>query len=299
VPKKARKPQDDSSRITRRDVIIGLIAAVVLAAVGVSVSMLVFGDLSRGDKSHGVDLPPPVGPETAERSAAADLLAEKSYADMTPEERDLLKSEITRAFANAQFRATSVIVPGIDVFRLEDRTRVSRQFRTGESPGGETVLVQTLTFYCDSPDGNISSYQYSVSPLGATSKATGLRKWGSPFEGTIYGLDWAQATDLGFKTVDGHRVHGFEMPFNSPYSERTMLSRTWFDVESARMILREQPDIGGDEATYTFDWRQPAPVVIPPDQPVAPCAEAFYNSAPSARPPDTPTAAAEAATPAP
>ena len=299
MPKKARKPQDDSSRITRRDVIIGLIAAVVLAAVGVSVSMFVFGDLSSGGKSNLVDLPTPAGPEPAERSAAADLLADKSYADMTPEERDLLKGEVTRAFANAQFRASSAYVPAIDIFRLDDRTRVSRQFKAGTSPGGEAVLVETLTFYCDSPDGNISSYQYVRSPLGATSKAAGLRKWGSPFEGTIYGLDWTQATDLGFRTIEGHRVHGFEMPFNSPYSERTTLSRTWFDVESARMILREQPDTGGDEATYKFDWRQPAPVVIPPDQPVAPCASAFYSGAPSARPPDMPTAAAETATPAP
>lgn len=299
MPKKTRKPQEDSSRITRRDVIIGLIAAAVLAAFGTGISMLVFGDLSRGDKSHGVDLPRPAGPEPPERSAAADLLADKSYADMTQEERDLLKSEITRAFANAQFRASNAYVPAIDVFRLDDRTRVSRQFRTGESPGGEVVLVQTLTFYCDSPDGNISSYQYTVSPLGATSRATALKKWGSPFEGSVYGLDWSQATDLGFRTVAGHRVHGFEMPFNSPYTQRTLASRSWFDVESARLILREQPDAGGDEASYTFDWRQPAPVVIPPDQPVAPCAEAFYSNAPSARPPDTPTAAAEAATPAP
>jgi len=41
-----------------------------------------------------------------------------------------------------------------------------------------------------------------------------------------------------------------------------------------------------------FDWRQPQPVVIPPGQPVAPCSEAFYNLAPSARP--SPSATPEA-----
>jgi hypothetical protein len=61
------------------------------------------------------------------------------------------------------------------------------------------------------------------------------------------------------------------------------------------MILREAPDTGGDDATYKFDWSVPAPVVMPEGQPPAPCAEAFYQSVPSARAADaTPVASATA-----
>jgi hypothetical protein len=307
VPKKTRNRPEQSGGITRRDVIIGLVAAVVLAAVGVTISMLILGPPDDG-KSALLDLPTPAAPEpTVEGNAAADLLANKSYDDMTQEERDTLKAAVTKAFDNAQFRASSLLVPAIDVFRIDGRTRASRQFKAASSPGGEAVVVETLTFYCDSPEGNINAFQYTVSPVGTSSKATVLKPFGAPFEGSLYGLDWSQAKDVGFRTVDGHRLHGFEMPFDSPSSGRTNTSRTWFDVDTARVILREQPDTGGDEATYTFDWSIPAPLVIPADQPVAPCSEAVFHRIPSARPAgtataqasSTPAADAAAATPAP
>ncbi len=208
---------------------------------------------------------------------------------MSAEEQDLVKAEIARAYANAVFRGTSDTVPAIDVYRIDGTTRVSRQFKDAELPDKHATM-QRLAFYCDAPDGGLDAYGYTVLPGNASSSSTSLSAHSQPFDGLISGLDWSQAKDLGFRTIAGHRTHGFEMPYLPPTMSTTVDSKSWFDVESARIIEREQEG----SATYTFDWSVAAPVEIPAGEPVAPCAEAFFASVPSARPPAAPAATATA-----
>jgi len=266
-------------------------AAIGLAVAGVViVFLLVFrsgnggsGATATPPASASLDIPSPIATQPATHSAAADVLANKTLDSMTAADLDLVKSEIARAYQNVIFRASSGLVPAIDIYRIDGHTRVSRQFNPGAAPNKD-VTVQTLVFYCDAPDGNIAAYGYNISPGDVRSASSSIKAHTQPFDALISGLDWSQAKDLGFRTIAGHRTHGFEMPFASPATGKTTTARDWFDVESARIIENEQPE-GGDQAAYTFDWSLLPPIEVPAGQPIASCADAFYASVPSARPP--------------
>lgn len=292
MAKKKRGTTDDQAKdsepiLPARFVLAVVVVAVVAGTAAFFIARSRSGGSSAtpsGDPSSvALAIPSPVAPEPASRSAAADLLANKTLDAMTAAERDLVKNEIANAFGGGAFRATSAIVPAIDIYRVDGATRVSRQFKAG-SPPGTGATVQSLVFYCDSPDGNIAAFGYTIAPGNVSSGGTTMKPHTQPFDALVSGLDWSQAKDLGFQTIAGHRTHGFEMPFTSPATGATIVSRDWFDVESARIVRREQAG-GDDTATYTFDWSVPAPVEIPAGQPVAACAEVFYNTVPSARPP--------------
>ncbi|TAK64067.1 MAG: hypothetical protein EPO22_06025 [Dehalococcoidia bacterium] len=259
------------------------LAVVVVAIVAGAAAFFIVrsrgGDSSPSSRSAAeLDIPSPVAPEPASRSSAADLLAGKKWDEMTAEERDLVKGEVARAYENAAFRATSDGL-AVDVYRIDGHTRVVRQFRSGVPPHPDDT-VQTLVFYCDSADGNLDAFSYTIAPGDVRSDDSSLKARTQPYDGLVAGLDWSQATDLGFRTIAGHRTHGFAMPYTPPAGTTPIDSKTWFDVDSARIIEREQEG----SATYTFDWSVPAPVEIPAGEPVASCADVFYASVPSARP---------------
>lgn len=279
----------------------GWLAVVVVAIIAGAVAFFIVRSRSDGSSttssngsSGALDIPSPAAAEPASRSSAADVLANKTLDVMTADERDLVKTEVARAFDSAAFRATSSTVPAIDVYRIDGRTRVSRQFKDAELPDGHATM-QRLVFYCDAADGNLDAFGYTIIPGNVSSAGTTLKAHSQPFDGLISGLDWSQAKDLGFRTMAGHRTHGFEMPYLPPTTGTTVDSKTWFDVDSARIIEREQEGA----ATYTFDWSVPAPVEIPAGQPVASCASVFYDAVPLARPPEatppTPVASATGA----
>src|SRR6185295_4484078 len=149
--------------------------------------------------------------------------------------------------------------------------------------------------------GKLNQYRYKKSSLGITADATQVPATSEPLGGTLSGLDWSKPEDLGFRTIQGRRVHGVGLPYTIPGTTTVLQSETWFDVEDARIMARKQyPSGDSDQPLRMFDWRRPQPVVIPPGQQVAPCAEAFYDAVPSARPTASasPEGAATADTPA-
>ncbi len=297
--KKKREPSEPFE-LTRNRILLGSGIFVVFALIGIG-AFTYFGDtsVSKSTSTPQFDVPAPAGPEPeTERSAAADLLAGKSFADMSPEEVALVKSAVGKAFDNAQFRTTNSLAPlGLDIFRVNGVTRASRQYQSTVTPGGPLLLRETLVFYCDDPSGKINEFEYETTTLGVHNAAAQLDSNQLPFTTTISALDWAQPEDLGFDKVDGHRVHGVALPFVIASNQHRVRSEQWFDVDSARLIARTASTNESDPTANVrqlFDWRQPQPLVIPADQPVAPCAEMFYDSAPSLRPPPTDTPSADA-----
>lgn len=285
--KKQKTTPSEPLQLTRWHFIAGV--AVVAASAAIAIGLVsYFGGSSLSKPGKTFEAPPPLGPiPTAERSEAVDLLSSKSFTELTPDELDLVKRGVAKAFDNAQFRTTSSLAPlGVDIFRIDGVTRVARQYQVIGTPGGPNEVQQVLLFYCDDPSGKINAFRYTINTLGSGTKADQLPADQLPFGSTISGLDWSDPKDLGYMTIEGRRVHGVDLPFTVSVSGRPIRVETWFDVENARIIARksiasQNPD---DDVLRTFDWRQPQPVVMPPDKPPAPCSEAFYNRAPSARP---------------
>ena len=281
---------------TKLHIIAGLlvVAAFAILAIGL---VTYFGGSSLSKTPQHFDVPDPAAPAPAiERSAAADLLKDKSFSDMTPDEIDLVKREVSRIYDNSQFRTTSAFAPlGIDVFRIDGVTRAVREFQVTGTPGGVNDLLETVYFYCDDPSGKINSFRYAKSSLGVKAVGQQLPHNELPFDAILSGLDWSQPADLGHKTMDGRRVHGVSLRYTIPLTGKAFPAEYWFDEENGRLIARKailsEEDTSGN-VLRPFDWRQPQPLVIPPDQPAAPCAEAVYARIPSARPPATATSAA-------
>lgn len=281
--------------LTRRHVLFGLLVVAVFAGLAIAAFTYFVGS-SAGKSAPQFFVPQPSGTEQpAGRSAAADLLDSKSFTDMSPEEVDFVKAEVMRAYANAEFRTTSAFTPlGIDIFRINDLTRVSRQYEVLASAGGAPQFKETLSFYCDDASGNINWFRYVTTSGGVGSAAQQIGKDQLPFNNTLSGLDWSKPEDLGYQTIEGHRTHGVAMQFTTA-GNHSIRTENWFDVENARLMARKSfsSTVDSENVLRTFDWRQPNVVVIPPGQTVAQCSTAFYNLAPQARP--SPTATAEAA----
>lgn len=297
MSRKHKRERDEPFELTRLHIIAGVTIVAVFAGLAIAVFTF-FGGADLSKSPERFDVPQPAGSEVeAPRSAAADLLGEKSFTDMTPDEIALVKAEVTRAFDNAQVRTTSAFAPlGIDLFRLDGVTRVVRTYQVAGTPSGKNSLVEAVFFYCDDASGNMNQYRFTQSELGSSANATQIARDQLPFDGTIKALDWSSPEDLGFKTIQGHRVHGVTMPYTIAGSGQVIRAENWFDVETARIIARKaiiNENQSSDNVLRTFDWRQPQPIVIPKDRPAAPCSEAFYARLPSARPPLTPTAATD------
>ena len=298
---KKKKEPSQPFKPTRLRIVTGLLIVAVFAGLGIAL-VTYFGGSSLSKSPQHFDVPQPAGPAPAlERSAAADLLSTKSFSDMTPEELDLVKREVRRIYDDSQFRTTSAFAPlGIDVFRADGVTRAVRQYEVTGAPGGVNDLVETIYFFCDDPSGKINAYRYTKSSLGVKSVGQQMPRNQLPFDAILSGVDWSQPVDLGHKIMDGRHVHGVSLQYTIPTNGKGFPAEYWFDEENGRIIARKailsENDTSGN-ILRPFDWRQPQPLVIPPDQPVAPCAEAIYSKLPSARPPATATPAA-GATPA-
>jgi len=294
VAKKKKEPSQPFEP-TKLHIIAGVL--VMAAFAGIAIALVTyFGGSSLSKSPQRFDVPEPSGPAPAlERSAAADLLRDKSFSEMAPDELDLVKREAQRIYDNSQFRTTSAFAPlGIDVFRIDGVTRAVRQYQVSGTPGGVNDLVETVFFYCDDASGKINAFRYSKSSLGVKSAGQQLPRNQLPFDAILSGLDWSTPTDLGHQSMDGRRVHGVSLQYTIPTNGKAFPAEYWFDEEDARIIARKailsEEDTSGN-VLRPFDWRQPQPLAIPPDQPAAPCAEAIYARIPSARPPATATPA--------
>lgn len=253
--KKHRADQIAEPVSTRRWVVTGI--AVVLAAIGIGIGIAMLLGIAGGDGPASLPKLPSLGAEEPvyPRSAAADLLANVSFEEMTPEQLDLVRAETTKAYANAEFRATSPAVMGLDVVRRDGHTRATRQYRTTDSPGGDKVLYQTIVFYCPGPEGFIDLYRADITPLITEVKGDRKPDTSQPFDRDLSGLDWTSRKDLGFDEIDGHRVHGVEMPWWTIDRSRTIPWQVWFDVETAQLRLRRQAGPNdGDLLRYALDW---------------------------------------------
>jgi hypothetical protein len=250
-------------------------AAVVLVSAAIAivvVSLLGGDDLSKPETRLAA--PPPIGPAPAiERSAAADVLASKTWDAMSEEERQLIESEVNRVFANASFRTSSLIIVANDIERRDGKTVLSRLYVPAEAPSGQE-LAQRILFYCETPDGTLQSHRYLISTQGSQHSVLGenqnLRSWNT----ILSDVKWIDVKDLGWKDIDGRRAHGFEVGFvfsgaggsETPSEAGAGRALYWFDVENARLLERtkvvEDP-LAQEQSTYRLDYRERSPVVIP------------------------------------
>lgn len=254
----------------------GAVIVVVFAIVAIVVVTLLGGDeLSKSDTRLAPPTPSGAAPEL-ERSAAADVLANKTWDQMSDDERQLVESEANRVFDASTFRASNEIVLGIDVFRREGRTLVTRQYLQIDATPGEPALAEQTIVYC--PEGESwKPYRYIVTPIQKQVDERTPAQSPRPWNEVVSNIDWSSVTDLGWKEIDGRTVHGFDVHFAfagvsagdaqpTPGSERR--ARYWFDVENARLLQRGQ--ITGDadverQANYTLDHRLLPDLRIPDD----------------------------------
>jgi hypothetical protein len=258
-----------------RSVRIMLGAAVLVAfAVAAILVVTVLGGSGLSKSDEAAKPPPPIGPgPQLERSAAADLLGGKSWDDMTEEERALIKTEVTRVFDQATFRATNQTIVAIDVFRKDGLTQVSRQYLRVEAQDGKQSLAQQVLFFCVQPDGTPQPYRYLLSALQNDFAAAEASKYPRPWDRITADIDWSSVTDLGFDDVNGRRVHGLEVHYIFGGVEGAVpttgerRSRYWFDVETAQLLRRGQVIAEDtkteDQAVYTLDHSELPAIVLP------------------------------------
>ena len=254
-------------------IVIGAAVLVAFAIAAILVVTVLGGSgLSKSDEA--VKPPPPIGPgPQLERSAAADLLGGKSWDDMTEEERALIKTEVSRVFDQATFRAANQTIVAIDIFRKDGLTQVSRQYLRVETQNGKQGLAQQVLFFCLQPDGTTQPYRYLLSTLQNDFAEVEASKYRRPWDRITADIDWSSVVDIGFDDVNGRRVHGLEVHYNfggvegavPTTSERR--SRYWFDVETAQLLRRGQVIAEDtkteDQALYTLDHSELPAIVLP------------------------------------
>ncbi len=240
----------------RRWLVFGAIVMVAAVGTGILIATLLgFAGLS--DEPEKLPEMPALGADEPQypRSAAADILASVSFEEMTQEQIDLVKTEVTKAFDNAEFRATSPLVMGLDVVRRDGHTRAVHQYRPVDAPGGGLMLAETIIFFCPGPEGFVDIFRADFSPLMGNVRGERKPEGTQPLDREISALDWTQRKDLGFDEFQGHRIHGVEMPFRAIESDSTLPWQLWFDVETAQLrVRREVPSDNNDNFRYEFDW---------------------------------------------
>jgi len=294
---------------SRRTLTLGLIAAAACAIVAIGVTSYFIG--APGDSKpsqppaasvptpNPTDLaivPTPPGTQPSSVSAAADALGNKAWADMSQDERDLVRTSVTSAWENTALRVLSSAVLARDMWVVDGKVRAGREYQAITASDGSRGLRQAITFYCDNLGGSVENFSYSVEVDGsATIHQATLAKDSYPYFGFVSQLDWSDVKDLGWDTVDGRRAHGLDIVYANAATGKSVRTQNWFDVGTGLLIRRYEPTSGAD---FHLDWRQPAPVVIPANTPKAPCSDVFYRTVPAAMPPgyqfSQPTAAAGA-----
>lgn len=238
---------------------IALLAA--SAGIGIGAVTLMGGDsLSEpdGPKFHA---PTPSGEQpTADRSAAADLLASKSWAEMTIEERTLAVSEFVRAFQNATFRTKNTFVLTMDVWRRDGQTKASRvYFESGEpGPDGRDFLYTRTSFYCNLPGGGFRAYRYLKSPTETQFEASDPNTIPRAWDDAVIAGQWSgDVDDLGLREVNGREARGYEVGFRSASDGDPIRAQYWFDVETAQLLQRAEvlpKKVDMDAQAYRLDY---------------------------------------------
>jgi hypothetical protein len=263
VSKKRRENQENRQPFELKRVHIAIGAAVVLTSAGIAIAVFtVFGGSSISEGKRVLNIPPLGAELPAERGAAADVLANKKWDDMSADERSLVASEANRAYADGTFRASNGLVIGIDVFRSEGHTYITRQYLE-LADKSKADVAESMVFYCPTPQNDIHAVKYFRSPdnieMSDAKGGSGDRPW----EQIVSNIDWSRVEDFGWATLDGHRLHGFRMGL---LSDQTRHGHYWFDVETARLMQRgeELPSqVDNDRALYTLQWREMPELVLP------------------------------------
>lgn len=254
-------------------------AFVLAAAVGTGILIAtLLGVAGLSDEPDPLPTPPPLGAEEPQypRSAAADVLANVSFEEMTEEQLDLVREEVTKAYDNAEFRATSPLIMGLDIVRRDGHTRASHQYRIGDGPEGK-VLAETVIFYCPGPEGLLDIYRADFTPLLTDVRGERKPEGTQPFDREISALDWTQRKDLGFDEMHGRRVHGVEMPYRAMEGDRTLTWQVWFDIETAQLRLRrEKPADDNNNFRYELDWHAVPKIETVPKLGKPPCYDDIY-----------------------
>lgn len=241
----------------------GVLFVALFIAVGIVTVTLLGGDeLSEGDP----DLPPlPAlgqAPDTG-RSPNADLLANTSFDDMTPAQRQAIADDAARLFADANVRVSSEQVTALDVARRGGRTRATIQYRyTDDTPGGAWALTRTIVFYCDGPPGTVDTYRVDDTGFEASATYDRRSEDAPPFQRIFPGADWSEPRDLGLRDINGIRVRGVQIHYRPQATSAPIDVEHWYDIETGRLTFYK--DVDQDvRLGYFFDWREPPPFEVP------------------------------------
>lgn len=253
-----------------------LAVAVVAISAGVAIGIVtLLGGSDLSEAKPDVEVPGPIGPAPEiERSAAADVLANKSWDEMTEDERSLVQSEMARVYETTDLRVRNEFILALDLARRDGETIAARRYTPVETPGGRTIAATITQFFCTNPDDPSTAdvYEYGESPLQTPMARYKQRPVTErPLNRLLTAADWNTAEDIGFREIDGRRAHGFRMQFANTSGTGSFEWEYWVDVENARVLEVGPQD---DPNTYHIDYRQYAPIVPPIDEDV-PCADIY------------------------
>ena len=252
----------------RRHFIIGAAVVAVSAIAAIVIFTLAGGSSASKGVVSRLPAPTPIGPASRERSPAADVLGSKSWDDMDPTERALVRNEVNRLQDDGSFRFSTTIVAATDEYRAGGHTFVTRGYSEVKTAGTSNVFAETLTFFCPVSPSAVKVYRYQTlnSKTTFTEADTDLSRL--PWDAFVTNVDWSQVVDRGFSEIDGRRVHELEMPF-TPAGKQPLASRYWIDVETAQLLKRSEAIADGTftpGGVYNLDWRQYAPLTVPDGQ---------------------------------
>src|SRR4029078_7792253 len=153
---------------TRMHYIIGAVVLAMSATIAIVVFTIVVVSSFGEAKTNVVDALPHLGKDLpADASPASDAL-KKPWDETSPEEREMIAAEVNRVFQDAQFRASSGLVAGIDVKIVGGQTQYSRTYSELQQPVGNIKFAESLVFYCPIGDGTVHYYKYTTTPDGTT-----------------------------------------------------------------------------------------------------------------------------------
>lgn len=311
----AADPGPEAKGPSRRTVVFGVLALFASAIVAMVAITAIFGGPLLGDSASPqapASLPPTPSPEelalvppttgtnplTPLEPAVSALLRETAWSALTPEQRATIRDALKAVFGGGSFRVSSNNIIARDVFRLLDVTRASREYTNPQRQAGNIVLSVTTAIYCDSlknPNQLETTYFREQDGKSSTSQIAITRN-GAPFMTTLTALLWGDVVDLGLRDIDGRQARGYAAPVNR--GDGTYIdTENWFDVETGQLVQRRE----SNGAEFVFDWRTPAPIVLPQGATPPGCLDSLYRAIPAAKPPgyvSPPTATPGAATPA-
>lgn len=278
MSRKRRENQEKraATEWTRVHYAIGLGVVVLSALVAIAVYTIVVGTSFGKEKPNIVDALPAQGAEfPAEKSPASDAL-NKPWDQTSQDERDLIARDTTRVFENVTFRASSGLLPGIDVIIDGGKTQLSRGYAQLKDPPANRRFAESLTFYCPTIDGKVHAYKYLTGPDSTTLSDQIQDPGTQPWQTILSRIDWTQdVTDLGIGEVDGRKVHGYRVFFDysKPSDPSPKMGEYWFDVENARLLARQEYIEGKDtlQTRYVLRYRAIPPARIEATQPQPDC----------------------------